>query len=166
MLIIYIACFQLSAKDKATMLKSLSEEKNRQIIQNLEYLDEGLVDRDSAKFKRRGAEMSNNDFIEYQRQRAASEFEILRSEPLICKLLKEMHHGILDTAKYPYVEPPKEKKKAGKEKKLAKGADTYNNFGEDGKGQEQDAGLLDNPRLFVFVMGGLSHHEMCSISQL
>lgn len=32
MLIIYLCCFELSAKDKATMLKSLNEEKHRIIV--------------------------------------------------------------------------------------------------------------------------------------
>jgi hypothetical protein len=53
MLIIYMACFEMSTKDKSTMLKSLSEEKHRTIVQNLEFLDEKLVDKGSSKFKRR-----------------------------------------------------------------------------------------------------------------
>jgi len=53
MLIIYMACFEMSSKDKSTMLKSLSEEKHRTIVQNLEFLDEKLVDKGSSKFKRR-----------------------------------------------------------------------------------------------------------------
>jgi hypothetical protein len=32
MLIIYMACFEMSSKDKSTMLKSLSEEKHRTIV--------------------------------------------------------------------------------------------------------------------------------------
>lgn len=166
MLIIYIVCFELSSKDKSTMLKSLNDEKHRQIVQNLEYLDENLVDRSKSKFRRRNKEMSKEDFIEYQRKKALNEFEIIRSEPKIVKYLKQIHLGILDHNKFPYVEQPVTKKKDKGEKKLNKGADTYQLYGEDSKGKGKEQSLLDNPRLFVFVLGGLSHHEMCSIAEL
>ena len=91
LLIVYFASFELSSKDKSTMLKSLSEEKHRTAVQNLEYIDERLVSTDKSKFKRRFKEQSKDVFIEYQRQRAQSEFEILRNDPKICKILKLMH---------------------------------------------------------------------------
>ena len=69
-----------------------------------------------------------------------------------------MHSNELDQKKYPYVEIPTQKKDQNKEKKPAKGAETYTT----GVGKA----LLDNPRLFVFVFGGLSHHEMCCMAEL
>ena len=48
------------------MLKSLSEEKHRIIVQNLEFLDEKMVNKDgNNSFKRRYKEMSNEDFIKH-----------------------------------------------------------------------------------------------------
>lgn len=46
------------------MLKSLSEEKHRTMVQNLEYIDERLVTK-GKKFKRRNKEQSKDEFIEY-----------------------------------------------------------------------------------------------------
>jgi len=46
---------------------------------------------------------------------------------------------------------------------MNKGAETFDNFGDGGTAGQA---VLDNPRLFVFILGGLSHHEMCSISEL
>lgn len=78
------------------MLKSLSEEKHRTIVRNLEYLDENMVDKNESKFKRSKKEMTKDDFIEYQRQRALNEFEILRTEPRICTLIKQIHFHEVD----------------------------------------------------------------------
>jgi len=30
----------------------------------------------------------------------------------------------------------------------------------------EDSDILENPRLFIYVIGGLSHHEICSISEM
>lgn len=32
--------------------------------------------------------------------------------------------------------------------------------------QMDESDFLDKPRLFIFVLGGLSHHEICSIAEL
>lgn len=70
LLIVYFSSFEMSAKDKSTMLKSLSEEKHRYIVQNLEIIDERLVDDGKNKFKRRYKEQSKDKFIDFQRLRA------------------------------------------------------------------------------------------------
>ena len=79
LLIIYFSNFELPPKDKATMLKSLSEERYRTIVKNLEYIDEKLVDNGGNKFRRRFKEYTQDQYIEYQREKSSSEFEILRS---------------------------------------------------------------------------------------
>lgn len=65
LLIIYFAQFELSSKDKSTMLKSLQEEDHRTIVKNLEYIDEKMVDDGKNKFRRRFKEQSKEKFIEY-----------------------------------------------------------------------------------------------------
>mmetsp|Transcript_3092 Transcript_3092/g.5205 ORF Transcript_3092/g.5205 Transcript_3092/m.5205 type:complete len:149 (+) Transcript_3092:881-1327(+) len=131
LLIVYFCHFELTSNDKATMLKSLNQESHRKIAQNLEYLDEKLVSSSSNKFKRRFKEQPSDSFIEFQRLRAQSEFDILRSETKICWLLKQLHFNQLDTTAYPYVEPPSQEtsKKQNKQKKVAKGAANINAFG-------------------------------------
>lgn len=88
---------------------------------------------------------------------ASSDFNILRTEPKVCKLLRDMHNGTLDQKAFPYVEEPKN---AGKkeEKKNQKGAATL--------GLAAESSSIENPRLFVYVVGGLSHHEICSTAVL
>ncbi len=66
--------------------------------------------------------------------------------------------GTLEQKDYPYIDKPKQQKKTREVKK--KGA--ANNLGSEFDNQD----LLENPRIFVFVIGGLSHHEIVSIANL
>ena len=100
LLMIYFACFDLNRKDKDTLLKSVDNESHRSILENIEYLDSDLVS-DKKKFKRRREEMSTEHFNEYARKLSSSEYEILRTEPKICSLIKQIHDGSIDTSKYP-----------------------------------------------------------------
>jgi len=60
--------------------------------------------------------------------------------------------------KYPYVVPKVEPVKKGtKAKKGAK---------DEGTNEFERNDVIDNPRIFVFVIGGLSHHEIVSIANL
>ena len=34
------------------------------------------------------------------------------------------------------------------------------------KNEKKDQSLLENPRIFVYMIGGLSHHEICSMAEL
>lgn len=54
----------------------------------MEYVDERLASDGKNKFRRRYKEQSKEVFINYQRLRAKNDFEILRSESKICKLLR------------------------------------------------------------------------------
>jgi hypothetical protein len=58
----------------------------------------------SKKFRRRKEEMTVDEFNEYARKLSQSNFEILRCEPKICKLIKKVHERELDTKEYPFVE--------------------------------------------------------------
>jgi len=86
-----------------------------------------------------------------------SEYENIRSEPKICEVIRHINERRLDVGKYPYVEKPVE---TGKKvnSKVKRGAN------EESKLERQD--VIDNPRIFVFMIGGLSHHEIVSIANL
>lgn len=99
--------------------------------------------------------------------RAQNEFEILRNETKICRLISNIHTGTIDKTIYPFVEPPKESKKdknKDKDKKKAKGGFNPMSFGDSGQ-KDDGQNILENPRIFVFVVGGISHHEICSIAE-
>jgi hypothetical protein len=55
-LMVYFSVFDLSQKDKDTMLKSLEKESYREIVRNMEYLDVQIAI--AQKFKRRYPEMT------------------------------------------------------------------------------------------------------------
>ena len=158
LLMIYFICYDLNKKDKDTLLKSVPNENHRQILQNLEYLDAEATT-EGKKFRRRRADMTQEQMLEYQRRSSQSDYENIRSEPLICELIKQIQDKKIDTQKYPYVVQKVEqvKKAPAKAKRGAKD-DTESKF------DRQD--VIDNPRIFVFVIGGLSHHEIVSISNL
>ena len=69
----------------------------------------------------------------------------------------------MDEKIYPFVVPPKNATKMkNTSKKPAKGAETFSMLGDG----QTESDMLENPRIFVYVIGGLSHHEMCSIAEL
>jgi len=153
---VYFATFDLNKKDKDTLMKSIDTESHRLILQNMEYLDPLLAE--SKKFKRRLEEMSADQFNDYARKLSSSNFEILRSEPEICKLIRQAHDNTVDQKLFPYIEKPKAPKKTRDVKKKGAQANSAAEF--------QQVDVLENPRIFVFVFGGLSHHEVSAISNL
>jgi hypothetical protein len=87
LLMLYFSCYDLNKKDKDTLLKSVENQSYRQVLANMEYLDPEMST-ESKKFRRRREDMSSEQFSEFSRKLAASEYEILRTEPLICTLIK------------------------------------------------------------------------------
>ena len=74
-----------------------------------------------------------------------------------------MHNGQLDAREFPYMgEQPVKKRKTGDEF-IQRGASVIKGGGR------LEAAMNDihnNPRLFVYVTGGLSHHEVVNIANL
>jgi len=160
---VYFACFDLSPKDKETMLKSIPKESYREVLRNMEYLDINLAM--GKKFKRRHPEMTTEELNLYLKKHSQSKFDIVKCETKICKILRKMHAGTLDSNEYPFIgEKPMRKARRGGDDFVARGAKPVSQMGGKFKQSLQD--VQNNPRLFVFVTGGLSHHEIVSISNL
>lgn len=121
----------------------------------MEFIDADMAE--SKKFSRREDEMTTEEYNEYSRKYSQSAYDILRNEPKICKIIKKVQNSTLDEKQFPYVERPKTKKKEESKKRGAK------NIGSEFE-KKQD--VLENPRIFLFVLGGLTHHEIASISNL
>lgn len=117
---VYFSVFDLSQKDKETMLKSLEKESYKEIVRNMEYLDVQIAV--AAKFKRRYPEMTQEEFNEYLRKHSQAKFDILKCDPKIVKLLKQMYTGTLDSSVYPFAGelPKKSGRRMGEE--LLRGA--------------------------------------------
>ena len=79
-----------------------------------------------------------------------------------------MLEGNLDDEKYPY-EGERAPRREGN-KRLGRGGDTLllNNNRKAAKAQrkKENNESATNPKMFLFVVGGLSHHELVSISNL
>jgi hypothetical protein len=146
----------MNKKDKETLLKSVPNEGHRQILMNLEYLDE----QKGNKFRRRREEMTSEGFKEYEKRLESSEYDILRTEPPIVEVIRGIHMDKLDNKRFPYVEkkkyvPPKIAQPQEKKRK-----------GKDEETESADESLTESPRIFIFMIGGLSHHEIVSIANL
>ena len=66
LLMVYFSVFELSEKDKDTMLKSCGKENYKETIRNLVYLDHSQAI--AQKFKRKLPEMTAEEFNDYLRK--------------------------------------------------------------------------------------------------
>ena len=106
---VYFSCFDLAKKDKDTLIRSIENETHRMVLQNLEYLDSEMAE--SKKFRRRLDEMTAEQFNDYARKLSQSKYDILRAEPKLVKLIRQIHEDSIDIKEYPYIDKPKQAKK-------------------------------------------------------
>lgn len=145
---IYFACFELAPKDKETMLKSVQKEASRDAMANLVYLDPSLAN--EKKFKRKHPEMTDSEMNVYLEAHSRAKLDILKCEPRVHKLCSDVIKNKLDEEKFPFMgERPSKKKKEDEE---TKGFDLND--------------MKNKPKVFVFIAGGLSHHEIVSLERL
>ena len=132
------------------MLKSFEKESYKEIIKNMEYVNSNLGVGD--KFKRRMPEMTQEEYSVYMKKHSEAKFDILKCECQLVKMIRKMNAGTLDTQEYPFVgDQPKRRVVVG-----GGGATKQSKF--------QDSSNL--PRLFTYVIGGLSHNEIVEIDLL
>jgi len=146
LLMIYFSCFEMAPKDKETMLKSVTKETARDAIQNLKYLNPSLEN--ESKFRRKHPEMTDSEMNAYLEAHSRAKLDILKCEPQIHKLCSEIISGRLDAERFPFMGERPSSKRAK---------------------EEESKGLSDmknKPKVFVFVAGGLSHHEIVSLERL
>lgn len=107
--------------------------------------------------------MTASELQDFSLRNQKATFKIVKCEPKICKLIKKMHQGILDTTEFPFMGDQPEKKRKVGDDQISRGAQLIKGGGK------LDAAMNDihnNPRLFVYVTGGLSHHEVVNIANL
>lgn len=119
----------------------------------------------SGPLKRRVEVMNENEYREYQDRLASTEFEILKTVPTISKLAVLANEGTLDQGMFPF---------------LGDVPETLNRFGHSkvngyskakGKARrrwqhKKDAVSVPEKKLLIFVIGGLSHHEIVALNKL
>jgi hypothetical protein len=99
--------------------------------------------------------MSSDEYNTYAINLNDSEYEILRHQPKITKLVQGMHGRYLNLEEFPFIDTPPDYIKKGKKKGKKKSKSTGGNLNDDN--------AIDNPRIMIFIIGGISHHELVSI---
>lgn len=111
--------------------------------------------------------MGAEDYAAYTKALDESEFEILRTTPRVERLVADAHNCALDTRDFPFVDPgdlPEGYQRGGGKKKNA-GVSRRKNYGK--RWYEDDlTEQLTNPRIIVFVVGGMGNHEIVALNNL
>ena len=55
--------------------------------------------------------MTAEQFNDYARKLSQSNYDILRAEPKLAKLIRQIHEDSIDIKEYPYIDKPKQAKK-------------------------------------------------------
>jgi hypothetical protein len=108
--------------------------------------------------------MDEKDYRDYLDRLTATDYEILRTTPTIAKLALLAQENTLDQGLYPYIgDQPENVNKFGRSK--------INGFSKmKGKirrrWQNNKGDTIPESKLIIFVIGGLSHHEIVSLNKL
>lgn len=153
LLIQYLTCYELAEKDRYNMITSLQNDAFEQILENLPYV---LTDfEEGKKLQRRVPKISDIDFSAYRKKLDESAYDILRSVPRISKIAIDAHNEDLDSEEFPFIgDMPEGAKLKGRKNKNKR------------KGDKDISDILQNPRVMIFVIGGLSHHEIVNLHKI
>lgn len=154
LLMLYSACYEIPDKDLQTLLTTLNDDYHN-AVKNMSY----IVGKPSTGLIRRRVEvMDKNEFRDYSDRLASTDYEILKTTPAIVKLVQLAQEGSLDQGLFPYVgEIPENENKFGHSK--------INGYSKmkgklRSRWQHKKGTNAPNSKLFLFVIGGLSHHEI------
>ena len=134
------------------MITSIQNDAYEAILENLPYLmpefEEGKM------LQRRVPQLSEAEFSAYRKKLDESSYDILRSTPKISKIAIDAYNDELPQDEFPFIgDLPSKLKKSKKKAKPRK--------------EEKDiSSILQNPRIILFVIGGLSHHEIVNLQQI
>lgn len=160
LIMLYLACYEIPEKDLPSLLGTIDAQFHS-AIENMSYImgkpKSGLV-------RRRYEVMDANEFREYSDKLANTDYEILRSTPKIAKLVQHAYENSLDQGLFPYVgEQPENLNRFGHSK-----VNGYSKM----KGklrrrwQNKKEAVVPESKLIIFVVGGLSHHEIVALNTL
>lgn len=86
------------------------------------------------------------------KRHAEAKFDILKCEPQICKLIRRIFDGTIDVEAFPFIgEAPKRRVVVGKGGSAA---------------QNRHLDASNTPRIFTYIVGGMSHNEIVEIDLL
>ena len=162
--VIYLSAYDLPKKDRDTILKDISVEK-RKLFDNLLHLHP-MIDPSIKKVTRREAKISYEDLELYRIRDKEMSYQIFTFTPKLCSICLKAYRMTLPLDEYPFVAgdiPQNYDQKKGKptginiKKKVARPMVNFMGEGEN---------IADNPRIIIFIVGGLSHQEIAHIGNL
>jgi hypothetical protein len=160
LLMIYFSCYEVPEKDMNTLLSTLNVNFH-DACYNLRHI---IYSSNSGMIRRRTPVMDDDAFADYSDKLASTEYEILKSTPTIAKLCQLSSENDLDQGMFPYIgESPDIESKFGHNKidghSKMKGRARWRKGGKkEGSGNES--------KIIIFVIGGLSHHEIVALTKL
>ena len=160
LLMLYWATFEVPEKDLQTLLSTLNDEYHN-AVQNVNAVLGKPV---TGLIWRRTEVMDKNEFREYSDKLAQTDYEILRSTPLIVKLAHLAQEGQLDQGVFPFVgDVPENENKFGLSK-----VNGYSKMKGRARGrwQNKKTGSAPESKLLIFIIGGLSHHEIVELNRI
>lgn len=151
LLLQYLTCYELADKDRYNMITSIQNDTYENILENIPYLLPEFED--GKKLQRRVPKITEGEFSNYKKVLDNSNYDILRSVPRISKIAIDAHNDELDTDEFPFL------------------GDVPDGVGKKGRrrGGRRDRDITDilqNPRVIIFVIGGLSHHEIVNLHKI
>lgn len=146
----YLYCYELSEKDRYNMITSIQNDAFENILENLPFIFPAIEE--GKKLQRRVPKITDSEFSTFKKHLDKSTYDILRSKPKISKIAIDVFNDELSTDDFPFigVEPENVKKKGKVNKKKDKDI----------------SDIMQNPRIILFVIGGLSHHEIVNLQQI
>jgi len=147
-------CLDMTEKDFGSLANNLNDGEKRPIY-NLEWLGISFA-KSKSKNARREPLVNKKEMVKQFKMKSKSlDYNFLRSSPKLEGIVEQCSKYELSRTDFPFVEEPK-----GLVPVKMKNYQVNNNvFGGD---NEED----DEPYLIVFVLGGISHNEICSMEKL
>eukprot|EP00344_Euplotes_crassus_P010731 CAMPEP_0197000166 /NCGR_PEP_ID=MMETSP1380-20130617/5172_1 /TAXON_ID=5936 /ORGANISM="Euplotes crassus, Strain CT5" /LENGTH=495 /DNA_ID=CAMNT_0042417361 /DNA_START=399 /DNA_END=1886 /DNA_ORIENTATION=- len=152
LLIQYLTCYELSEKDRYNMITSIQNDAFEAILENLPYFFPEFEE--GKKLQRRAEKISESEFSTYKKKLDESDYDILRSTTKLSKIAISSFNDELSEVEFPFL---------GDAPAITSNAKRR---GRQRRDNNDISNILSNPRIILFVLGGLSHHEIVSLQKI
>lgn len=147
------SCLDITEKDFSVLANNLSTDEKRPVY-NLEWLGISFA-KSKSKNARREPILNKKEIKQFKMKSKSLDYNFLRSSPKIEGIVESCSKYELSRTEFPFVEEPKNLPNV-----KVKNYQISSNFL--GGADEND----EQPYLIVFVLGGVSHNEICAIERL
>ncbi len=166
--LMYLANYDVPKREAESLAKSFKDEKNKDVfLSKIVWLGYRWPGSDMKKPQRRSPKIKHDEFEMARQKSEESKMAEIMFMPRVAKIAMEASKKTLSTDEFPFVgEVPEEygKKKVPKSigTSIKRGKPAVSIFSEE-RGSED---LWQQPRIILFVIGGLSHQETSALFKL